>query len=160
MVIQGSFSAASCASFESKETTDVLLDALHWIEIIASMSIPALSNPTMISWLVTNSSTEKVRECYFLIFAFCPSNFYDVNATFWKLWPACWRSLITPGSWRAWTDALVEFSGGELVDEQEKYKTGVAHDSPITPSWYLLALPLAREHHLKISFGLGGGSGP
>ena len=114
------FSTASFASFESKETTHVLLDALRWIEIIASMSIPALSNPTMISWLVTTSSTEKVRECYFPILAFCPSNFDNVNATFWKLWPACWRSLITPGSSGAWTHALVEFSGGELVDEQEK----------------------------------------
>ena len=123
MVIQGPFSAASFASFESKETTHVLLDALRWIEIIASMSIPALSNPTMISWLGTTSSTEKVRECYFPVLAFCPSNFDNVNATFWKLWPACWRSLITPGSSGAWTDALVKFSeGGNLLISRKNIK--------------------------------------
>ena len=43
-------------------------------------------------------------------------------------------SLNYSREFRAWTDAFVEFLGGELVDEREKYRTGVAYDSPITPS--------------------------
>ena len=43
-------------------------------------------------------------------------------------------SLNYSREFRAWTDAFVEFLGGELVDEREKYRTGVAYDSPITSS--------------------------
>lgn len=137
MVIQGSISVALFASFESTETTHVLLDALRWIEIIMSMSIPALSNPTMISWLVLTSFTEKVRECCFLDLpnsCILSIKFPRRERNFLKTVARRLKVLNYSREFRAWTDAFVEFSEGELVDEREKYRTGVAHDSPITPS--------------------------
>ena len=59
MLIECSLSAASLTALLLKVTTHELLLARCRIEVISSISILALSKPTILSWLVMTVSTEK-----------------------------------------------------------------------------------------------------
>ena len=74
-----SLRAASLTALLPKVTTHELLLARRWIEVISSISIPALSKPVIISWLVITESTEKQTDSSLRIRTLFPRTTQLVN---------------------------------------------------------------------------------